>query len=154
MKKLIDDFKGFAFKGNVIDMAVGVIIGGAFGKIVTSLVSDIFMPLLGLVTGGVSTRNLFIPLKDTKGILYETFEAANAAGIGTFNYGAFLQNIIDFLLIALCIFLFVKGISGFKKQPAPAKTVHLCPYCRTQVDQKATRCPQCTSDMKPEETII
>jgi large conductance mechanosensitive channel len=147
------EFKEFAFKGNVIDMAVGVMIGGAFSKIVTSLVNDLFMPALSLITGQVHLNGLFLALD---GQSYPSIEAAAQAGVGTLNYGAFLQAVIDFLLIALCIFFFVKGINklrSFKpgKPEAPAESKpapRLCPYCFSEIHEKATRCPHCTAELK------
>ena len=120
MGKFMQEFKEFAVKGNVMDMAVGVIIGGAFGKIVTSLVNDIIMPLIGKATGGVSFTDLFINLSNDE--TYATLAAAKEAGISVFAWGQFVQNIIDFLIIALCIFLMVKAINKAKKkeEPAPA----------------------------------
>ncbi len=122
MKKFWDEFKAFAIKGNVIDLAVAVVIGGAFGKIVSSLVNDLLMPVLTLLTGGVNVSNLFIPLKEMDPAI-KTLEAAKEAGISTLNYGMFIQAIIDFLLIAFGIFLFVKLIAKMKKKeeaaPAP-----------------------------------
>lgn len=148
MKKFFNDFKTFAMQGNVVDLAVGVMIGGAFGKIVSSLVSDIFMPLLGLITGKVDLSGLFIALD---GQHYDSIAAATTAGVGTLNYGAFITNIIDFILIALCVFLFVKGITKLMpKKPAPAPTRE-CPYCKTMVSAAATRCPNCTSELEPVE---
>lgn len=149
MKKFINEFKAFAIKGNMIDMAVGVIIGGAFGKIVTSLVNDMFMPLLGLLTGGQSVSNLFVQLSGGE-TSYPTLEAANAAGVATLNYGLFIQTVIDFLIIALCIFMFVKAISKLqkKKEEAPAPIVRKCDYCLEPVADEATRCPHCTSELK------
>ena len=147
MKKLIDEFKAFAVKGNVIDMAVGVIIGGAFGKIVTSLVNDIFMPLISLLTGGVNVSGLFVQLSgDTK---FASIDAAKEAGVATFNYGMFIQNIIDFVLIALCVFLFVKVVNSLKKKTpeVPAEPARLCPFCKSEVAKDATRCPHCTSQL-------
>ena len=116
----IKEFKEFAMKGNVMDMAVGVIIGGAFGKIVSSLVDDIIMPLIGLVTGGVSFTDMFWNLGEGK---YDTLAAAKEAGAAVFAYGQFIQNIIDFLIIALCIFLMIKAMNKLKKkeEPAPEK---------------------------------
>ena len=153
MKKLLAEFKKFAIKGNVIDMAVGVMVGGAFSKIVTSLVNDMFMPVLSLITGGVDTESLFIPLD---GGTYTTLTEAKAAGAATFNYGLFLQTVIDFLLIAVCIFIFVKLIAKLNKKddapPPPAPAPRLCPFCCKEVDKKATRCPHCTSELpEPEE---
>ncbi len=140
------EFKEFAVKGNVIDLAVGVIIGGAFGKIVSSLVNDIVMPLITLVTGNLSYENLFIALD---GNTYETLDAAQKAGAATFNYGMFLTNVIDFLIIALVIFIFVKQINKLKKKPAPAPvTTKECPYCHTSIHKDATRCPNCTSEIE------
>ena len=144
-KGLIEEFKEFIDKGNAMDMAVGVIIGGAFGKITTSLVNDIFMPLLGLVTGGVNFGGLFYALD---GNTYASAEAAAEAGVGTINYGAFVQYIIDFILVAFCMFLVIKLMNSMKKKeeaPAPAKEPRLCPYCRMEIADDATRCGHCTS---------
>ena len=147
MKKFLDEFKAFAMKGNVIDLAVGVIIGGAFGKIVSSLVNDLFMPILGFLTGGKSVANLFVQLgkSDTA---YATYQLANEAGVSTLNYGMFIQTVIDFLLVALGIFLFVKLISNLRKQPEAAPAARLCPYCKQVVADDATRCPHCTSQLE------
>ena len=147
MKKFFEEFKAFAMRGNVVDMAVGVIIGGAFGKITTSLVNDIFMPLLGIVTGGVNFGGLFYALD---GNLSACIEAATAAVVGTLNSGAFIQYIIDFVLVAFCMFLVIKLMNGLKKKeeepaPAPAKEPRLCPYCRMEIPDDATRCGHCTS---------
>jgi large conductance mechanosensitive channel len=146
--KLFKEFKEFAMKGNVIDLAVGVIIGGAFGKIVTSLVNDVIMPLLSFVTrsGALSFENLFIALDGNK---YETLAAAQEAGASTFNYGLFLTNVLDFLIIAFVIFIFIKQINRFKKKPEPAPvTTKECPYCRTAIHKDAVRCPNCTSELR------
>ena len=113
----IQEFKEFAVKGNVMDMAVGVIIGGAFGKIVTSLVSDVLMPIIGKLTGGISFTDLFINLGDGE---YSTLAAAKEAGAAVFAYGQFIQNIIDFIIIAFCIFLMIKGMNKLKKKEEPA----------------------------------
>ena len=148
MKKFFDEFKAFAMRGNVVDMAVGVVIGGAFGKITTSLVNDIFMPLLGLVTGGINFGGLFYALD---GQTYASIEAATEAGVGTINYGMFIQNIVDFVLIAFCMFLVIKAMMKLKKPepaPAPAKAPRLCPFCKTEIHDEATRCPHCTSELK------
>ena len=145
MKKFFEEFKAFAMRGNVVDMAIGVIIGGAFGKITTSLVNDIFMPLLGLITGGVNFGGLFYALDGNQ---YASIEAATEAGVGTINYGAFVQYIIDFILVAFCMFLVIKFMNRMKKPepaPAPAKAPRLCPFCRTEIADDATRCPHCTS---------
>ena len=150
MKKFLEEFKAFAMRGNVVDMAVGVVIGGAFGSITTSLVNDIFMPLLGVITGGINFGGLFYALDGQK---YASIEAATAAGVGTLNYGAFIQYIIDFVLVAFCMFLVIKLMNGLKKKeeepaPAPAKEPRLCPFCRMEIADDATRCPHCTSELK------
>ncbi|MDL2317570.1 large conductance mechanosensitive channel protein MscL [Eubacteriales bacterium OttesenSCG-928-A19] len=148
IKRFLNDFKNFAMQGNVLDLAVGVMIGGAFGKIVSSLVSDIFMPLIGLLTGGIDLNNLFFALD---GKHYVSVQAATDAGVGTLNYGAFLTNVIDFILIALCVFLFVRLITKMmpKKPEAPATPMRECPFCKTQINAAATRCPDCTSEVTP-----
>lgn len=138
MKKLWREFKEFAFKGNVIDMAVGVMIGSAFSKIVTSLVNDLFMPLLSVLTGSVSFTELAIALGEGE-------EAAK------FAYGNFLQTVVDFLLIAVCIFAFVKLITKLRKKPepeAPKEPARVCPFCKSEIHKEATRCPHCTSELK------
>ena len=145
MKKFFEEFKAFAMRGNVVDMAIGVIIGGAFGKITTSLVNDICMPLLGIVTGGVNFGGLFYALD---GNHYASIEAAAEAGVGTLNYGAFIQYVIDFILVAFCMFLVIKLMNSLKKKedvPAPVKPPRLCPYCRMEIAEDATRCGHCTS---------
>ena len=150
MKKFIEDFKAFAMRGNVIDMAVGVVIGGAFGKITTSLVNDVFMPLLGILTGGINFGGLFYALDGNE---YASIEAATEAGVGTLNYGTFIQNVVDFVLIAFCMFLVIKLMAKLKKPepaPAPAKEPRLCPYCRQEIADDATRCPHCTSQLEAE----
>lgn len=146
MKKFLEDFKAFAMRGNVVDMAVGVIIGSAFGKITTSLVNDIFMPLLGLLTGGVNFGGMFYALD---GQTYASMEAAAEAGVGTVNYGQFIQCIIDFILVAFCMFLVVRLMNKLhrKQEPVaePVKEPRLCPFCKTEIHEEATRCPHCTS---------
>jgi large conductance mechanosensitive channel len=137
------EFKEFAFKGNMIDLAFAVIIGGAFGKIITSLVNDMIMPLLGQLLGKVNFTNLFISLN---GIKYASLAEAQAAGVATWNYGVFINTIIDFLIVAFIIFLLVKQINRFKK--APAVTTKECPYCYSKIPIPATRCPNCTSELK------
>lgn len=142
------EFKEFAFKGNVIDLAVGVMIGGAFGKIVTSVVNDLFMPVLSLITGSLDFTNMFITMKS--GVHYEKLVDAQADNVATFNYGAFITNVIDFLLIALSIFLFIKVINKLNRKkaepaPVPVEEARKCPYCRSEIAKDATRCPFCTS---------
>lgn len=144
------EFKAFAFKGNVMDMAVGVMIAGAFGKIVTSLVNDLFMPLIGLLVGGVNFENLFWVMNGD-GTQFATAADAQAAGFATLAYGNFISVVIDFLLIAVCIFFLLKVLNKLKRpakeEPAaePAKEPRLCPFCRTEIADDATRCPHCTS---------
>ncbi len=130
---MIKEFKAFIMRGNVVDLAVAVIIGGAFGKIVTSLVSDIVMPVIGLIIGGIDFTGLAITIGNAK-----------------ITYGNFINNIIDFLIIALVIFLMIKVIDNLKKKPAPVlaePTTKECPHCFTTIPIKATRCPNCTSEL-------
>lgn len=143
---MLKEFKDFVMRGNVLDLAVAVIIGGAFGKIVTSFVNDVLMPPIGLLLGGVDFSNLFWTLD---GKAYESLEAAKTAGAATVNYGLFLNTVIDFIIVALVIFLIVKAANKMKKPaPAPAATTKECPHCFSTVNIKATRCPNCTSDLK------
>ncbi len=148
MKKLLNDFKRFCSKGNILELATGVMIGGAFSAIVTSLVNDLLMPLIGLITGGINLSGLFIAL-DLQS--YPSIDAAKAAGVGTLNYGAFLQAVINFLIIAFCVFMVVKGMSRIiPKKEEPKKAGRLCPYCKMSVPDEAVKCPHCTSDIAPE----
>ncbi|MBN2006033.1 MAG: large conductance mechanosensitive channel protein MscL [Anaerolineae bacterium] len=141
-----EEFKKFVMRGNVLDLAVAVIIGGAFGKIVTSFVNDILMPPIGLALGKVDFSNLFI---DLSGKGYPSLAAATEAGAATINYGIFLNNILDFVIVAFVIFLLVRQMNKMKKvEPAPAPTTKECPFCCSQVPLKATRCPHCTSELK------
>lgn len=142
---MLKEFKEFVMRGNVLDMAVGVIIGAAFGKIVSSLVSDILMPPIGMLLGGVDFANLFI---DLSGIGYMSLEEAQAAGAATINYGLFINAVIDFIIIALVIFMVVRQVNRMqRKEPAvvEAPTTKECPLCLSTVPLKATRCPNCTS---------
>ncbi len=148
----IKEFKDFISKGNVIDLAVGVIIGGAFSGIVTSLVTNIITPIISLVTGKVSFTDLFIALDGKE---YATLAAATEAGASTVNYGLFVQGVIDFIITAFVIFLLVKGINkirslGKKEEdaPAPAPTTKICPFCKSEINIEATRCPNCTSEVE------
>jgi len=138
------EFKAFAFKGNVVDMAVGVMIGGAFSSIVTSVVNDLFMPIIGLITGGIDFTNLFIALDGNK---YATLAEAKEANAACFAYGSFLTAVLNFFLIAICIFFVVKAINKLKKPeaPAPKKEARRCPFCKSEISDEATRCPHCTS---------
>jgi large conductance mechanosensitive channel len=147
---MLKEFKEFAMRGNVVDMAVGIIIGGAFGTIVKSLVSDVIMPPIGLLLGKVDFSNLFIVLKG-RGASYATLAEAQAAGAVTLNYGAFINTIISFVIVAFAVFLLIKNINRLKKQePVPEPTTKECPYCLSTVPLKATRCPFCTSELKGE----
>jgi large conductance mechanosensitive channel len=145
---MIEEFKKFVLRGNVMDLAVAVIIGGAFGKIVSSLVADLIMPLIGLVMGKVSFVDLFYALD---GNSYESLQAARDAGAGVLAWGVFIQNIIDFIVIAFVIFLMIKAINKLTVKPAPAAAAapatKECPYCVSAIPVKATRCPNCTSQL-------
>lgn len=145
---MLKEFKEFALRGNVIDLAVGVIIGAAFSAIVTSVVNDIIMPLISAIFGKIDFTNLFVALN---GESYATLAAAQEAGAPVFAYGSFLTAVLNFLIIAFCIFLLVKGINKLsrKKETAPpAPTTKICPYCFSEVNIAATRCPNCTSELK------
>jgi large conductance mechanosensitive channel len=142
------EFREFAMRGNVIDLAVGIIIGVAFGKIITSLVNDIIMPPIGLVLGRVDFSNLFVNLS---GQPYASLAEAKAAGAPTINYGIFLNNVIDFVIVAFAIFLLVRFINRLSRQPeaAPAApNTRECPFCLSSIPLRATRCPQCTSTLQ------
>ena len=140
---MLKEFKEFAMKGNVLDMAIGVIIGGAFGKIITSLVSDVLMPPLGLVLGKVDFSSLFFNLSGTP---QPSLAAAKAAGAPTVNYGVFLQTVFDFIIIAFVIFMLVKQVNRLKTPAAPsAPTTKDCPLCLSTIPIKATKCAHCTS---------
>ncbi len=143
---MLKEFKTFALQGNVVDMAVGVIIGAAFGKIISSLVGDVLMPPLGLLVGNVDFSNLFINLS---GVHYTSLAQAKAAGAPTVAYGAFLNIVIDFMIVALVVFLLVKQINRLKTQPDPATpTTKDCPYCLSNIPLKASRCAHCTAELK------
>jgi large conductance mechanosensitive channel len=145
------EFKQFIMRGNVMDLAVGVIIGGAFGKIVSSLVSDIIMPPLGFVLGNMDFGNLYLVIKGADKVpAGSPLTAAQAiAGVVTWNYGLFITNVINFAILALVIFLMIKGINSLSRKPAPADpTTKECPHCFTVIPIKATRCPHCTSELK------
>ena len=143
---MVKEFKEFIMRGNVMDMAVGVIVGGAFGAIVNSLVNDVIMPVISLATGKVDFSNLFVSLDGTK---YATLAEAQEAGGSVFAYGNFIQAVIEFLIIALCIFLMVKGVNKLRKpEPEAAQTTKVCPFCKNEVPLEATRCGFCTSELK------
>jgi large conductance mechanosensitive channel len=142
---MLKEFRDFVMRGNVMDLAVGVIIGGAFGKIVSSLVTDIIMPPIGLLLNGVDFSNLFVSLN---GQAYATLADAQKAGAPTLNYGSFINNIIDFVIIALVIFLMIRAINRLQRPaPAAAPSTKDCPHCFTVIPIKATRCPNCTSQL-------
>ena len=157
MKKFLAEFKEYAVKGNMMDMAVGVIVGGAFGALVTSLIDNILMPIISLLTGGVDFANWFIALDGNK---YATLAEAQEAGAATLNFGLFISAIINFIILALVVFLMVKGMNKLRapeaEEEAPAEpTTKTCPYCQSEIAIAATRCPHCTSELEvyiaPEE---
>ena len=144
---MLKEFKEFAMRGNVFDMAIGIVIGAAFGTIVTSFVDDLLMPPIGMLLGGVDFTNLFISLD---GQQYASLAEAQLAGAATINYGLFLSTVIDFLIVAFVIFLLVRQINRMRAEPeeVPAEpTSKDCPYCATEIPLQATRCPHCTSEI-------
>lgn len=148
------EFKEFAMKGDIVDLAIGVIIGGAFGKIVTSLVNDIIMPLVGLLLGRVDFSNLFIALGSGH---FKTVSEAKNAGVATINYGLFINNIMDFFIVAFSIFFVIRqlGYLSRKKEEVPAvPTSKTCDYCCMEIPIKATRCPHCTAELSSESKRI
>jgi large conductance mechanosensitive channel len=143
---MLKEFKEFAMKGNVLDMAVGIVIGAAFSKIVSSFVDDLLMPPIGRLLGGVDFSNLFIALN---GQHYDTLAAAKAAGAATLNYGLFLNTVINFLIVAFAIFLLVKQVNRLKREPAAvAPTTKECPLCFSTIPLKATKCAHCTAELR------
>jgi len=149
---MLKEFKEFAMRGNMVDLAVAFILGVAFGSIVKSLVSDVIMPPIGLLFGNVDFANLFIVLKEgSKVAPYASLADANAAGAVTINYGIFINTIISFLIVAFCMFLIVRNINRLKREkeaPPAEPTTKECPYCLSTIHIKATRCPSCTSELK------
>jgi large conductance mechanosensitive channel len=142
---MLKEFRDFAMRGNVLDMAVGIIIGGAFGKIVSSLVSDILMPPIGLLLGRVSFSSLFVSLS---GGSYASIEDARKAGAATLNYGVFLDNVVSFVIVAFAVFLLVKQVNRLARKPQPPPPSRKeCPYCITSIPIPAKRCPACTSEL-------
>lgn len=143
---MFKEFKEFIMRGSVLDLAIGVIIGGAFGKIISSLVNDVIMPPIGLLLGKVNFTDLYINLSGTE---YPSLAAAQEAGAPTLNYGLFLNSILEFLIIALVIFLIVKQVNRMMKpKEAPATpATKTCPFCQSEIAIKATRCPHCTSEL-------
>ena len=152
MSKVVKEFQEFIMRGNVIDLAVGVIIGGAFGTVVKSLVNDVLMPPIGLLLGGVDFTGLLLVLKQgDPGKPYATLADAQAAGAVTINYGLFVNNVISLVIIGFAVFLIVRGINRLQQpNPAPpaAPTTKTCPFCQSTIPIKATRCPQCTSQLE------
>ncbi len=159
MKKFFQEFKEFATRGNVVDLAVGVIIGAAFQKIVTSAVNDLVMPLVGLITGNSNFNDAFLILRLPEGVSAEqvtSLATATELGVTTFNYGAFISAVIDFLIMAFVIFLMIKALnkaSSLRKKPeeapAPAEPeTKICPYCLSEIPYKAVKCAHCASDLK------
>ena len=149
---MLKEFKEFAMRGNVVDMAVGIVIGAAFGSIVKSFVDDVLMPPIGLLLGNVDFSNLFITLKDGAKAAgpYASLAAAKAAGAVTLNLGLFVNTVISFLIIAFAVFMVIKGINRMKREPVapPAEpTTRDCPFCLSTIPLKATRCPHCTSEL-------
>lgn len=150
---MLKEFKQFAIKGNMIDLAVGMIIGSAFNKLVSSLVNDMIMPLLGLLTGKIDFSKLFIALD---GKTYETLAQAEEAGAACFKYGSFLAGVLDFLIMAFVVFLFVKWMNKLRTmnsepEPVKAPTTKVCPFCKSEISIDATRCPHCTSEQPTAE---
>lgn len=146
-KGFIGEFKEFITKGNVMDMAVGVIIGGAFQKIITSLVDDIIMPIISVITGGIDFTNWFVALDGGK---YATLAQAQEMGAATLNYGTFITVVINFLLMAIVVFFLVRSMNRLrdklsKKEEEAPKPVKICPYCKSEINKDATKCPHCTS---------
>jgi large conductance mechanosensitive channel len=145
---MLKEFKEFAMRGNVLDMAVGIIVGAAFGQIVTSFVQDVMMPPIGRLVGHVDFSNLFVNLTETH---YDTIAAAKAAGAATLNYGQFLNTVVNFMIVAFAVFLLVRQVNRLAPKPAPAAApaTRDCPYCLSAVPAKATKCAHCTSELRP-----
>ena len=142
---MFKEFKEFAVRGNVLDLAVGIVIGASFGKIVNSLVNDILMPPIGLMLRHVDFKELFFNLSANS---YATLTEAKAAGAPTINYGMFLNTIFEFVIVAFAIFLLIRAVNRVRPKPAPAPSTQDCPFCRTSIPLGAVRCPHCTSDLK------
>lgn len=144
--KLFTEFREFALKGNVIDLAVGVILGAAFNSVVRSLVDDLVMPPMGRLVGDVDFSELYINLSDVR---YESLAAAKEAGAATINYGLFVNNVVSFVIVAFCVFLIVKQVNRMRRAPELATpNVWNCPLCDQQISRKAVRCPHCTSEVR------
>ncbi|MCG6954451.1 MAG: large-conductance mechanosensitive channel protein MscL [Gemmatimonadetes bacterium] len=150
---MMKEFKEFAVRGNVVDMAVGIIIGGAFGTVVKSFVDDVLMPPLGMLVGNIDFQNILVVLRQgTPAGPYDTLAAAKEAGAVTLNLGMFVNAMVSFAIVAFAVFLLVRGLNRLKRQeeaPAPAPTMRDCPFCMSSIPLKATRCPHCTSEVAP-----
>jgi large conductance mechanosensitive channel len=145
---MFKEFREFALRGNVVDMAVGIIIGGAFGTIVKSLVDDVMMPPIGLLLGGVDFSNLFLTLRDGNPMgPYASLAQARAAGATSIAYGTFLNNVISFLIVAFAVFMLVRGMNRMRRQPEPTPTTKECSFCCSVIPLRATRCPHCTAQI-------
>ena len=148
---MFKEFKEFAMRGNVVDMAVGIIIGGAFGTIVKSLVSDVIMPPIGLLLGGVDFSNLFVVAREGSPVgPYAALADAQAAGAVTVNYGLFINSVVSFLIVAFAVFFVIKAMNSIKREeeaPAAEPTTKECSFCASEIPIKATRCPNCTSEL-------
>ena len=148
---MLKDFKEFAMRGNVVDMAVGIVIGAAFGAVIKSLVADVIMPPIGLLLGNVDFSNLFVTLKAGKVAgPYVSLAAAQAAGAVTLNLGLFINTIVSFVIVAFAVFLLVRGINQLRREqeaPPAVPTTKECPYCLSEIPLKASRCPHCTSEL-------
>jgi large conductance mechanosensitive channel len=146
---MFKEFKEFIMRGNVIDMAVGIIIGAAFGTIIKSLVDDVIMPPIGLLLGNVDFSNLFMVIREGKVAgVYETLAAAKAAGAVTINYGLFINTIISFLIVAFAVFMLIRSVNKLKREAPAEVTTKECPYCLSVIAIKATRCAHCTAELK------
>ena len=151
---MFKEFKEFAMRGNVLDMAVGIIIGGAFGTIISSMVNDVLMPPIGMALGNVDFSNLYILLKEGSKAAapYAALADAKAAGAVTINYGLFINSVISFVIVAFCVFMLVRSMNKLKREetaPPAEPTTRDCPFCYTAIPLKASRCPSCTSEVKP-----
>jgi len=151
---MFKEFKEFAMRGNVLDMAVGIIIGGAFGTIISSMVSDVLMPPIGMALGNVDFTNLYILLKEGSKAAapYAALADAKAAGAVTINYGLFINSVISFVIVAFCVFMLIRSMNKLKREevaPPAEPTTRDCPFCCSAIPLKASRCPSCTSEVKP-----
>jgi large conductance mechanosensitive channel len=142
---MLKEFREFAMRGSLLDMAVGIILGVAFGRIVTSLVNDVIMPPIGVVIGGIDFSSFFLPLR---GGPYPSLAAAKTAGAPTINYGTFVNTVINFIIVAFVLFLVLRAINRMQRKPEAAPDTKTCPYCQTAIPIGAVRCPNCTSDLR------